>query len=64
VGKIPQTATLLPEKREGKLDRQTMSRIERLVEKITDVDVRKGFQALLIKSAILEQSRKKSKKEG
>jgi hypothetical protein len=64
VGKIPQTATPLPEKKEEKLDRQTLNRIEQLVEKITDGDVRKGFQELLIKSAVLEQSRKKSKKEG
>jgi hypothetical protein len=63
VGKIPPAVAPLLERKEERLDRQTMNRIERLVENITDAEVRKGFKELLIKSATLEQSRKKSKQE-
>jgi len=66
VGKIPAAVTPLPERRERgevKLDRKTIDRIERLIENITDAEVRKGFKELLIKSATLEQSQKKSKHE-
>ncbi len=62
VGKIPPALTPLPERRqerEERLDRKTIDQIERLTENITDAEVRKGFRELLIKSAKLEQSRKK-----
>ncbi len=67
VGKITPAVTPLPERREReevKLDPKTIDRIERLLENITDAGVRKGFKELLIKSAILEQSQKRSKQEG
>jgi len=63
VGKIPPAVTPLPERKEEGLDRQTMNQIERLVDNITDAEVKKGFRELLIKSAKLEQSQKKSKQE-
>jgi hypothetical protein len=46
--------------KEGGLDKGTMNRIERLIENITDAEVKKGFRELLIKSTKLERSRKKS----
>ncbi len=66
VGKISAAVTPLTDRkqeREGRLDRKTMDRIERLVQNITDVEVRKGFRELLIKSARLEQSRQTLKQE-
>ena len=66
VGKIPQAVTPLPEKkkeREESLDRQTIDRVERLIENITDAEVKKGFRELLIKSATLEQLKKRLKHE-
>ncbi|MDI6762498.1 MAG: DUF721 domain-containing protein [Thermodesulfobacteriota bacterium] len=63
VGKIPQAVTPLPERKEERLDRQTMNQIERLVENITDAEVKKGFRELLIKSAKLEQLKKRLKHE-
>lgn len=66
VGKIPQAVTPLTDRREGgevMLDRKTIDRIERLIENITDAEVRKGFNELLIKGAKLERLRKKSKQE-
>jgi len=46
--------------KEGGLDQGTIKRIERLIQNITDAEVKKGFRELLIKSANLERSRKKS----
>lgn len=66
IGKIPLTVTQPPNKEEAKeekLSRQTMDRIERLLQNIADAEVRKGFRELFMKSALLEQLRKKSKKE-
>jgi hypothetical protein len=66
VGKIPQAVTPLTERREKgeeRLDRQTIDRIEQLVDNITDAGMKKGFRELLIKSAKLEQLKKKSKHE-
>jgi len=66
VGKIPAAVTPLPEKkkeREESLDRQTIDRVERLIENITDAEVKKGFRELLIKSATLEQLKKRLKHE-
>jgi predicted nucleic acid-binding Zn ribbon protein len=57
VGKIPPAVTPVPkrkEEREEGLDRKTIDRIERLLEKITDEEVKKGFRNLLIKSAKLK----------
>lgn len=63
VGKILPAVTPLPERKEERLDRQTMNQIERLVENITDAEVKKGFRELLIKSAKLEQLKKRLKHE-
>jgi hypothetical protein len=63
VGKIPSARTQLTKRsqeKEEKLDRKTMDRIERIIEDITDAEVKRGFQELLIKSAKVERSRKKS----
>jgi predicted nucleic acid-binding Zn ribbon protein len=64
VGKISQAGTP-PKKeqmqgREEKLDRKTIDRIEQLMENITDGEVKRKFRELLIKSAKVERSRKKS----
>jgi len=63
VGKLPPPNTQPREQgkeREEKLDRKTMDRIERTIENITDAEVKRGFQELLIKSAKVERLRKKS----
>jgi len=43
------------------LDKETLSRIENLVQKVDDEGVRKGLREVLIKGAKLEQSRRKRK---
>ncbi|MDP2968256.1 MAG: DUF721 domain-containing protein, partial [Deltaproteobacteria bacterium] len=66
VGKIPAAVTPLTERkeeREESLDRKTIDRIERLIENVTDAEVKKGFRELLIKSAKLEQLKKRLKHE-
>jgi predicted nucleic acid-binding Zn ribbon protein len=63
VGKIPAAVTPLPERKEESLDRKTIDRVERLIENITDAEVKKGFRELLIKSATLEQLKKRLKHE-
>ena len=63
VGKIPAVVTPLTERKEESLDRKTIDRIERLIENVTDAEVRKGFRELLIKSAKLEQLKKRVKHE-
>ncbi|MDP2972061.1 MAG: DUF721 domain-containing protein [Deltaproteobacteria bacterium] len=66
VGKIPAAVTPLPERKEEKeesLDRKTIDRVERLIENLTDAEVKKGFRELLIKSAKLEQLKKRLKHE-
>ena len=64
LGKItpppPPSPSEEPKLKEGGLDQATIKRIEQLVENMTDAEVKKGFRELLIKSAKLEQSRKKS----
>ncbi len=42
-----------------KLDKKTLTRIETLIQKISDEETRKEFRELLIKGAKLEQHRKK-----
>jgi hypothetical protein len=44
-----------------KLDKKTLTRIETLIQKISDEETRKEFRELLIKGAKLEQARKKPK---
>ena len=66
VGKIPAAVTPPTERkeeREESLDRKTIDRIERLIENVTDTEVKKGFRELLIKSAKLEQLKKRVKHE-
>jgi len=63
VGKISSARAPFKERgqeREEKLDRKTMDRIERIIENITDEEVKRGFRELLMKSAKVERSRKKS----
>jgi len=48
------------QKKEEKLDRKTIDRIEELMENIIDVEVKRKFRELLIKSAKVERSRKQS----
>jgi hypothetical protein len=43
------------------LDERTLKRIESLLQKIDDQEVRKSLRDVVIKGAKLEQSRKKSK---
>ncbi len=54
---LPKTHLLEDEK----LDKATLNRIENIIQKIDDRDVRKGLREVLIKGAKLEQYRKKSK---
>jgi hypothetical protein len=54
---LPKTHLLEDEK----LDKAALNRIENIVQKIDDQEVRKSLRDLLIKGAKLEQSRKKSK---
>ncbi len=61
IGKIPtavRPSNSKEEEKEEKLSRQTMDRIEQLLQTITDPDVRKGFKELFVKSALLKRSRK------
>jgi hypothetical protein len=44
-----------------KLDKATVNRIENMIQKIDDQEVRKSLREVLIKGAKFEQSRKKSK---
>lgn len=63
VGKIPRAVTPMKEQRQGReenLDPRTIQRIEELMENITDAEVKRRFRELLIKSAKVEKSRKKS----
>jgi hypothetical protein len=64
VGKIspsipapPKTPSLKGEK----LDKASLKRIESLLEEIGDEEIRKSLREVLIKGAMLERSRKKSK---
>ncbi len=57
VGKMSRTEPPLPKTREEPLDRKTIERIERLLENLTDEEVKKGFRNLLIQSAKLRQRR-------
>src|SRR4030042_1023513 len=45
--------------KDEKLDQETMNQIDHLLDKIEDEEVKKGVREILIKSAKLEQSRKK-----
>lgn len=66
VNKIPSAGTPLKERkpeREEKLDRKTIDRIEQLIGNITDSEVKRKFRELLMKSAKVERTRKKSEKE-
>jgi hypothetical protein len=66
IGKIPVAAVPVPEgkkKKKESLGRKTTDQIERLIWNISDAEVRKGFKELFLKSALLEQSRKKSGEE-
>lgn len=48
-------------RKDEKLDRKTLDRIEQLMENLTtDEEVKRKFRELLIKSAKVERSRKKS----
>ena len=46
------------------LDKETLNRIENLVQKIDDEEVRKSVRVVLVKGAELERCRRKSKQEG
>jgi hypothetical protein len=54
---LPKTPSLKDEK----LDKATLNRIESIIQKIDDQEVKISLQEVLIKGAKLEQSRKKSK---
>lgn len=57
VGKISRSKTPLSEEKEKPLDRKTILRIERLLDIITDAEVKEGLRELLIKSAKLGSRR-------
>lgn len=57
LGKIHRTDSPPPQKREEPLDRKTVERIERLLENLTDEEVKKGFRNLLTQSAKLRTRR-------
>jgi len=64
LGKISSPIPNLPKTHlleDEKLDKATLNRIENIIQKIDDRDVRKGLREVLIKGAKLEQYRKKSK---
>jgi predicted nucleic acid-binding Zn ribbon protein len=64
LGRIPEPPPLPPKTevwREEDLDEATLKRIEILLQKIEDGEVRKGLRDVLIKGAKLEQYREKSK---
>jgi hypothetical protein len=46
------------------LDKETLNRIENLVQKIDDEEVRKSVRVVLVKGAELERCRRTSKQEG
>jgi len=54
---LPKTLSLKDEK----LDKATLNRIESIIQKIDDQEVKMSLREVLIKGAKLEQSRKKSK---
>jgi hypothetical protein len=64
LGKIPDSSPP-PSKteawREEDLDEGTLNRIERVLQKIEDGEVRRGLRDVLIKGAKLERYREKSK---
>ena len=64
LGKISSPIPNLPKTHlleDEKLEKATLNRIENIIQKIDDRDVRKGLREVLIKGAKLEQYRKKSK---
>ena len=64
LGKISPTIPVPPKTpslKDEKLDKATLNRIESIVQKIDDKDLRKRVQDVLIRGAQLEQSREKLK---
>ena len=64
VGKISPTipaSSKTPSLKDEKLDTASLKRIESLLEEIGDEEIRKSMREVLIKGAMLERSRKKSK---
>jgi hypothetical protein len=64
VGKISPTipaSSKTPSLKDEKLDKASLKRIESLLEEIGDEEIRKSMREVLIKGAMLERSRKKSK---
>jgi len=64
VGNIPKTKTRPKEHDQNqstKLDRKTLDRIEQLIKNIIDPDLKEGFREIFMKSARVEQNRKKLK---
>jgi hypothetical protein len=64
VGKISPTipaSSKTPSLKDEKLDKASLKRIESLLEEIGDEEIRKSMHEVLIKGAMLERSRKKSK---
>jgi hypothetical protein len=64
LGKIPDSLPPTSETevcREEDLDKKTLNRIESLLQKIEDAEVRGGLRDVLIKGAKLERYRKRSK---
>ena len=64
VGKISPTMPAPPKTpslKDEKLDKTTLNRIESIIQKIDDQEVKMSLREVLIKGAKLEQSRKKSK---
>lgn len=62
LGKISPTIPVPPKTpslKDEKLDKATLNRIENIVQKIDDKDLRKRVQEVLIRGAQLEQSREK-----
>jgi hypothetical protein len=62
LGKISKTIPALPKTlwmEDEKLDKPTLSRIESLIQKIDDQEVRKSLRQVLIKGAKLERYRRK-----
>jgi hypothetical protein len=63
LGKIPAPMHPLPEGNKWKderLDKRVTDQIERLIEKMDNPEVKRGLREVLIRSAKLERSRKKS----
>jgi hypothetical protein len=64
LGKISQTIPAPPKTpslKDEKLDKAILNQIESIVQEIDDESIKKGLREVLIKSAKLERSRKKSK---